>query len=76
MHFATDREALDVCLRTAGIGRLEMARMIRIKDTKNLELLQVSKAFEEEITSNPLVERVSEWGPVQFDENGNLPELA
>jgi len=72
MHFVTDREAFDVCLRTSGIERLKRARIIRIKDTKNLELLQVSKAFDKEISDSPAIERVSEWQPVQFDENGNF----
>jgi hypothetical protein len=48
---------------------------VRIRDTKNLEVIQVSKAFEDEILSNQDIETVTPWGPVKFDEKENLTRL-
>ena len=75
IHFDTDREALNVCASTAGLADAASARLVRIKDTKSLGLLQVSSALSQEIESNPKLERLTPWKKMDFDENGNLPEL-
>ncbi len=72
VHFETDRKCLDVCAKTLGLDSMENARIVRIKSTKNLEHIQVSKALEHEIESNPNIERVSQWESFKFDENNNL----
>jgi hypothetical protein len=51
---------------------MENARIVRIKSTKHLEYIQVSKTLEDEVLSNPDIERVSPWEPLKFDENNNL----
>ena len=51
---------------------MENARVVRIKSTKSLEHIQISKALEPEIESNPDIKRVSPWEPFKFDENDNL----
>jgi hypothetical protein len=51
------------------------ARIVRIKDTASLELLQVSKALEPEVLSNPNLELIKPWQPFEFDENDNLITL-
>jgi hypothetical protein len=51
---------------------MENARIARIKSTKSLEHIQISKALEQEIIANSRIERVSGWEPFQFDENDNL----
>ena len=76
IHFDTDREALDVCTKTIGLDSMEDARIVRIKDTATLELLQVSKALLPDILSNPNLKQITEWTPFQFDNNYNLPELS
>ncbi|MCG2758594.1 MAG: DUF362 domain-containing protein [Desulfobacteraceae bacterium] len=76
IHFDTDLEALDVCAKTIGLDSMEDARIVRIKDTASLELLQVSKALLPDILSNPNIKQITEWTPFQFDNNGNLPELS
>ena len=53
---------------------MEEARIVRIKDTATLELLQVSKALLPDILSNPNLKQITEWTPFQFDNNGNLLE--
>lgn len=72
IHFDTDRKALAVSLRTAGLDTADTARIVRIKNTKRLGFLQVSKALAEDIDQNPSLERVTPWEKVQFDVSGNL----
>jgi hypothetical protein len=77
IHFDTDLECLRVCASTAGIDDPESARIVRIPDTGRLEYILVSKAFEKEIESNPNLELVGSWKPIEFDSDGNFcePEL-
>jgi hypothetical protein len=72
IYFNTDRQSIEACARTIGVTPMEKARMVRIKDTSSLQLLQVSKALEAEVLSNPNVEQITPWKPFQFDENSNL----
>lgn len=72
MHFATDRKSLNVCAKTTGLDSMVKARVVRIKDTASLELLQVSKSLGQEVLSNPNLEQITSWQPIRFDGNGNL----
>ncbi|MDQ1330681.1 MAG: hypothetical protein QG578_946 [Thermodesulfobacteriota bacterium] len=72
VHFDTDRKCLDACARILGLGSMENARIARIKSTKSLEYIQVSKSLEAGIESNPDIKRVSPWEPFRFDGNDNL----
>ena len=76
MHFDTDRKALEVCAATIGLDSMAKARMVRIKDTGRLELLQVSEALKREILSNPNLKPITPWRPMQFDDHGNLMEFS
>jgi hypothetical protein len=75
IHFDTDRQALDACVLTAGLESVAEARIVRIKDTASLEMLQVSAALETEALSNPDLEQLSPWQPIAFDDQGNLRPL-
>lgn len=72
IYFDTDRQALEVCIRTAGLESPQDARLVRILDTKHLERLQVSESLHVDIESESNLERVSDWGPLPFDPDGNL----
>ncbi len=72
INFDTDKKALNACLSATGLFSPESARIVRIRDTKNLEFIQVSKAFEDEILSNQNVEKVTPWKPLNFDKKENL----
>jgi len=72
VHFDTDRKCLDACAKTLGLDSMENARIVRIKSTKQLEYIQVSKALEPEVLSDPNIERVSQWDPLKFDKEDNL----
>jgi hypothetical protein len=76
IYLDTDRQALDACIQTAGLDSILDARMVRIKDTASLELLQVTAAFEAEVTANPNLEQLTPWGPIEFDGKGNLRALS
>jgi hypothetical protein len=75
IHFDTDRQALEACVLTAGLESVAEARIVRIKDTASLEMLQVSAALETEALSNPDLEQLSPWQPIAFDDQGNLRPL-
>ncbi len=75
MHFASDRQALQVCVQTLGLPSLANARIVRIKNTADLRLLQISKALEPFITKNHALQMISPWTPLHFDAEGNLPPL-
>ncbi len=72
MHFETDRQCLESCLKTIGQVKPEKARIVRIKNTLALDKLLVSRALEEEVVSNPDLSMVSSWEPIAFDEKDNL----
>lgn len=76
MHFDTDRQCLDVCIKTVGLESTEKARIIRIKNTASLELLQVSKTLEQAVISNPSLERITPWEPIRFDQDENLMPIS
>lgn len=73
IHFDSDRKCLETCAKTLGLESLQNSRIARIRDTKHIELIQVSRALEPEIESNPDVTRISPWKQFRFDENNNLP---
>ena len=75
IYFETDREALAVCAATAGLESLAAARLVRIQNTKSLELLEVSRALETEIAANSNLEQVTSWREMRFDGKGNLVEM-
>jgi hypothetical protein len=67
----TDVEAVEVALRSAKrVG--DSFRMVRIKDTMNLEEFFVSAPLVEQLRHDPEYEVVRELGPMPRDEQGNL----
>lgn len=74
MHFHTDRQCLDTCLKTIGLVEPNKARIIRIKNTAKLETFLASQAFEHEIVSDQCLEIFRPWEPMAFDDSGNLSE--
>ncbi len=76
MYFDTDRKSLEHCIQTTGMDSMATARIVRIRDTASLGLLQVSRVFESQISANPDLEQITPWEPLQFDNNDNLPEIS
>jgi len=74
VHFDTDREVIDAALAIAGTRAPGDARVMRIRNTLDLEKIQISEACLAE-------KRCTEFAPIapafdmSFDAAGNLPPL-
>lgn len=71
----SDREAIQVCLKTCIEIDKEHPRIVRIPNSLHIEHIMLSEAYLEEIEANPNL--VIEGGPtpLPFDEDGNLTDL-
>lgn len=70
--YTNDREALEAAIHTLGLIEPERARLIRIKNTKDLEELRVSEAYIKELDENPQLQILSEPETMSFSPEGNL----
>ncbi len=75
MHFATDREAIQVGLGSVGLVPPEKAKIVRIKNTLQIDEVEVSAAYAEEFKKKPGLEILEGPQPMAFDAEGNLPAL-
>jgi hypothetical protein len=73
VHFDTDREVLDAALAIIGTRTAEEARIIRIRNTMDLEEVQVSEPCLAEPDRATRFEPVGPAQPLVFDAAGNLP---
>lgn len=72
MHFDTDRKCLDACIKTLGKKDTTALRMVRIKNTAELEWMYLSRALADEANDHPDIEIMSPWNAIDFDPNDNL----
>ncbi|HUV07780.1 MAG TPA: hypothetical protein VMX75_08640, partial [Spirochaetia bacterium] len=77
VHFGSDRTAVESALQTIGLVEPGQVRIVRIRNTLELQDLLVSVAFREEIegrTELQIIEEPSdgESAGLMFDRNGNL----
>ncbi len=70
--YTNDREALEAAIHTLGLIEPERARLIRIKNTKDLEELRVSEAYIKELDGNPQLQILSGPETMSFSPDGNL----
>ncbi len=75
IHFETDRQCLDVCVKTTGVVDSGALRVARIKNTACLQYIQVSRACEAEFKSISGLTQMTPWAPLQFLSSGNLTEF-
>jgi hypothetical protein len=75
IHFETDRQVIEVALRTLPLPDATHARVVRIADTLSLERLLVSTACLAEARANPALEISGSVEPMEFDTSGNLRPL-
>jgi hypothetical protein len=75
-YLANDRDAIATAIRISGPIRPEEARVIRIKNTQELETLYLSEALVEELSASPelqgRLEVLEEPREMQFDVMGYL----
>lgn len=72
MIIDNDRDAIRLAIKTCYDIDYENPRMIRIKNTANLEFIEVSCAHLTDIEKNPQLEIMSEPYELQFNQAGNL----
>jgi hypothetical protein len=75
IHFPSDRQCLDACMKTTGVADPGASRVVRIKNTATLEYVYVSRSCESEFEQIPGLKRVSSWAPFEFDASGNITEF-
>ena len=71
MYFETDREAIDVALGSLGLIAPVKSRIVRIKNTLQLETVAVSESYANDLDQRPDLEILEEPGPMAFDEQNN-----
>ena len=73
VHFATDREVIDAALAIIGTRAPEQARILHIRNTMQLEELDVSEPCLEEKERQTDFVALGRPHPLEFDAAGNLP---
>lgn len=72
MYMNNDRDALKVCIRTCNGIDFNQAKVVRIRNTAEMEDILVSEAYYEELKDRPDIKILSEPFHMTFDEAGNL----
>ncbi len=75
IYFETDREAISVALNSLGLIQPERSRVIRIRNTLQLDEVEVSEAYLDELLQRPDLEIVEGAYPMRFDPGGNLFDI-
>ena len=75
MHFGTDEEAIRVGLGSVGLTPPEKSRIVRIKNTLQVDEVEVSEVYGEELKKRPDLEVLEGPKPMAFDRQGNLLPL-
>ncbi len=72
MHFDSDRESIEVGLGSIGMTSPEKSKIIRIRNTNRLEIVDVSTAYTADLKNCTELEIIRPPQPMLFDEEGNL----
>jgi hypothetical protein len=75
MHFPTDQEAIRIALGSVGLTPPEKARIVRIKNTLQVDEVEVSEAYRADMDKRKDLELLEGPKPMAFDGQGNLPSL-
>lgn len=72
VYFDRDRDAINAALKTIGTSQTDQARIVWIRNTLDLESLQISLACRGEITNREDVEIIGPPFDFDFNDSGNL----
>jgi hypothetical protein len=72
MVLKNDRQVFQACIKTCNIRDPKDVRLARIKNTQQIERLQVSGALTAEVDAHPNLEWLGEFEQLPFDGEGNL----
>ncbi|WP_422484972.1 lactate racemase domain-containing protein [Gudongella sp. DL1XJH-153] len=75
MVLNTDKLAIQGAIKTSNIEDFNKVRLMRIKNTLDLEYAYISESLYEEAKSNPYLEIVGEMSEFEFNKHGDLPEI-
>lgn len=75
LTLANDREALQAAIDSVGLIQKETLRIIRIRSTLKLSVVDVSTAYQPEISERSDLEIISGPQPFRFDPNDNLEPM-
>lgn len=75
MHFKTDRQAIEVGLGSMGLIPPEHSKIVRIKNTNRLEMVEVSEAYEEELRQRSDLEILDGPLAMVFAINDNVLDM-
>ncbi len=75
MYFETDQEAIKVALGSIGLIPFDQSKIVRIKNTLQLDEVEVSAAYLPELKNRPDLEIIAGPLPFNFDPKGDLPPL-
>jgi hypothetical protein len=67
------RTAIQSAIESVGLIPVNELKLIRIKNTLKLDVIEVSSAYHEEIAERTDLEVLSDARPMRFDRDGNLP---
>jgi len=76
MFFETDQECIKTALGSVGLTPPEKSRIVRIKNTLQIDEVEVSEAYQEEFSRRKDLEILEGPKPMVFDTHGNLSALA
>jgi hypothetical protein len=75
MFFETDRECIQTALGSVGLTPPEKSRIVRIKNTLQIDEVEVSAAYAAEFPARKELEVLAGPQPMAFDGRGNLSAL-
>ncbi len=75
MHFETDQEAIQVALGSIGLTPPEKSKIVRIKNTLQVDEVEVSEGYKEKLPQRSDLEILDGPKSMPFDGRGNLLPL-
>ncbi|MBI5969042.1 MAG: DUF2088 domain-containing protein [Deltaproteobacteria bacterium] len=75
MHFETDQEAIKVALGSIGLIPPEKSKIVRIKNTLQVDEVEVSEEYGQELKERSDLQILDGPKPMPFDAQGNLLPL-
>ena len=72
IYVNNDKEAILICIRTCNNIDFNKAKVVRIKNTANMDYILVSEAYYDELKDRKDVEIIEGPFEMKFDENDNL----
>ncbi len=75
MYVESDREAIDIALGSVGLVSSDKAKIVRIKNTLELEIVEVSEAYAKDLQNRNDLEIIAGPRPNRFNDANDLAPL-